>query len=148
MLPSQDQAYPIQNLPAISLSTKAMVPLVGLSQSGDWFEQRAFADGRGPARAGTRSLLFSLSRARDESGRGSVERHPCQPVPGDAPASAGSCALNSEVFARVMPGVAVIFRMDINVWTRDHPPGSIITRSQAASSAGSDERVRSHRTVT
>jgi hypothetical protein len=84
MLPSQDQAYAIQNLPAISLSTKAMVPLVGLSQSGDRFEQRPFADGRGPARAGTRALLFSLSRARDESGRGSVERHPCQGTPPQA----------------------------------------------------------------
>ena len=94
MLPSQEQAYAIQNLPAISLSTKAMVSLVGLPQSGARFEQRPFADGRGPARAGTRSLLFSLSRARDESGRGSVERHPCQPVPGDAPASVGSCVLH------------------------------------------------------
>jgi hypothetical protein len=54
------------------------------------------------------------------------------------PASVGSCALHGEVFARVMPGVTVIFRRDIDVWTRDHPPGSI-TRSQAASSAGSDD---------
>jgi hypothetical protein len=68
---------------------------------------------------------------------------PCQ----GTPPQAWVAVSYTEVFARVVPGVTVIFRRDIDALTRDQPPW--IDHKVTGGDCGSgDMGGRSHRTVT